>query len=490
MKGFSNMSKKFGRNSMIYTVTTVFQKGVAFFLIPVYSVYIDPKEYGIISLVLAMVAILTVFFTLSFDAAIVRFYYDYKKDFEELKKKISTLLICLLANATLAFSFFLLVGPFFIKIFLPNIDFYPYIFLGLLILFAQPFYLLVLGFCQTIENAKAFSIISIGYFLTHLTLTLTLVVLFEFGGVGILIATVVSSFLFSIIGLFYLRSFFKFAIDFTFIKEALKYSLPLIPHSMAGQLAVTVDRFLINGYLDAKATGLYYMGFQLSYPVDVISNSFNRAFVPNFFNNIEDKEGRIQIKESASIFFATCLLGAFGLSIWGPEIFKLLIDKAYLESLNLLPIISFSFVATVIYYIHTCILFYKKEKVYLVTVCTISANLINLILNIIFIPRFGLYGAAYATLSSQLVLAGMAVLVSKRIDKINWPTFKYFLLLIIFFALSYFVNNLTHFSFLLLLLIKMGVTILAVLIVSYFLWKNMFIIFQYLYNLKETKFKK
>lgn len=479
------MSNKFGKNSFIYTITTIFQKGVAFFLIPVYSVYIEPKDYGVISLVLATIAILTVFFTLSFDAAIVRFYYDYKHDPAELKRKISTLLFSLGANSIIAFVVFMLFGPYVFGLVLPNVDFYPYIFLGLLILVFQPFYLLVLGFCQTIENAKAFSIISVGYFLTHLTLTITLVVVFGFGGVGILMATLVSSILFSCIGMFYLKEFFTPAFDFAFVKAALKYSLPLIPHSIAGHLALTLDRFLLNGYLNASVTGIYYLGYQLSYPVDVISMSFNRAFVPTYFNNVENPEGREEIKENASVFFAISLLGAFGLSVWGPEIFRFLIDKAYHESLNLLPVISFSFVATTIYYIHSCVLFYKKEKVYLVAVCTISANVVNLGLNVILIPRYGIYGAAYATLASQLGLAGMAFFIGKRFEEIAWPTIKYFILFFLIFFLGLLSNHLIQFNFFFDLLLKLLASFIAIFIVSITLWKDPFQIFSFLINLKS-----
>lgn len=478
------MSNKFSKNSFIYTVTTIFQKGVAFFLIPVYSVFIEPDEYGIISLVLAAIAILTVFFTLSFDSAIVRFYYDFKHDQQELKRKISTLLFALAANAIFAFCLFILFGPYLFNVFLPNVDFYPYIFLGLLILVFQPFYLLVLGFCQTLENAKAYSIISIGYFLLHLLLTIVLVVVFNYGGVGILTATFVSSFVFSGIGLFYLREFFTGAFDYQFVKQALRYTLPLIPHSIAGQLAVTLDRFLLNGYLNVRVTGIYYMGYQLSYPVDVIAMSFNRAFVPTYFNNIETAAGRKDIRENASVFFATCLIGAFGLSIWGPEVFKYLIDEAYQESLALLPIISFSFVATVIYYIHSCVLFYQKHKVYLVAVCTISANLLNLLLNILLIPGYGIYGAAYATLISQLLLAILAFAVGRKEEKVHWPTATYFILFFLVFSFSLLSNHLIQFSFLLSLLSKLVVTFITLIGVSGVLWKSPFYIFSSLLNFK------
>jgi O-antigen/teichoic acid export membrane protein len=484
------MSSSFSKNSLIYTLTTVFQKGVAFFLIPVYSIFIEPKEYGIISLILATVAILTVFFTLSFDAAIVRFYYDYRHNKEELKKKVSTLFLSLGANSILAFTFFMLAGPTLFKWVLPNVDFYPYIFLGLLILVFQPFYLFVLGFYQTTENAKAFSFLSIGYFITHLTLTITLVVFFEFGGVGILTATLISAFIFSCIGLYFLRDLFVFTFDIQFVKSVLRYTLPLIPHSLAGHLALTLDRFLLNGLLNSRVTGVYYLGYQLSYPIDVISLSFNRAFVPTYFNNVEQPEGRERIRNNASLFFAISAISAFGLSIWGPEMFKYLIDKAYLESLTLLPIISFSFVATTIYYIHSCIFFYRKEKVYLVAVSTISANVLNLGLNVLLIPRYGIYGAAYATLASQLLLAITAFVLGRKLDQVSWPTFKYFILFILLFLLSLLTNYVVAFDLIYSILLRLLITFLALILISSILLKGPFHFLSYIQNIRLSFFKK
>lgn len=484
------MSRKFGANSFIYTFTTVFQKGVAFFLIPVYSVFINPQEYGIISLILAMIAILTVFFTLSFDAAIVRFYYDYKDDKEELKRKLSTLLISLGANSTLAFIIFMLVGPSIVRWILPNVDFYPYVFIGLLILVFQPFYLLVLGFYQTTDNAKDYSFLSIGYFITHLSLTLTFVVVLELGGVGILTATLISSVIFSCIGLYLLRDLFVFTFERHFVKSVLRYTLPLIPHSLAGHLALTLDRFLLNGMLNSHVTGIYYLGYQLSYPVDVISTSFNRAFVPTYFNHVESAEGQLEIRKNASLFFSVTVFGAFGISIWGTEIFRYIIDSAYLESLTLLPIISFSFVATTIYYIHSCILFYKKEKVYLVAVCTISANLLNLLLNISLIPIYGIYGAAYATLASQLLLALTAYMIGRKFDQIKWPTFRYFLLFTVLFMTSIIMNRIAPSDIFYSLLSRFLITIFAIITISTILWKEPLYLFKYMQKLKVASLKK
>ena len=74
------------QNSAIYTVIMVLQKGISFFLMPLYTAFLSPSDYGILGVVSSVSSLMAVFITLGLEAAAARFYYKYNKDEDQAKK--------------------------------------------------------------------------------------------------------------------------------------------------------------------------------------------------------------------------------------------------------------------------------------------------------------------------------------------------------------------------------------------------------------------
>ena len=77
---------KLVKNSSIYTVVSVLQKAIGFFLLPLYTRYLMPADYGVVSVVTSIEAFLTAFYMLSLHGAVTRFYFSLRNDLGELKK--------------------------------------------------------------------------------------------------------------------------------------------------------------------------------------------------------------------------------------------------------------------------------------------------------------------------------------------------------------------------------------------------------------------
>lgn len=71
-------------NSGIYTITSIFQKGIGFILLPLFTIYMTSEDYGIVSIVNSFVQVLSLLFTLSLNGAVQRYYYKYKDELEKI----------------------------------------------------------------------------------------------------------------------------------------------------------------------------------------------------------------------------------------------------------------------------------------------------------------------------------------------------------------------------------------------------------------------
>ena len=89
------------KNSSIYTLVMVLQKGIGFFMLPLYTAYLTPTDYGIQAVVTSVSSFLSVFVTLGLDAAAQRFYYKYKAGEIEIKKIYGPVAVAILLNAVL-----------------------------------------------------------------------------------------------------------------------------------------------------------------------------------------------------------------------------------------------------------------------------------------------------------------------------------------------------------------------------------------------------
>ena len=162
------------KNSSIYTMVMVLQKCIGFFMLPLYTAYLTPTDYGIQAVVTSVSSFLSVFVTLGLDAAAQRFYYKYKAGEIEIKKIYGTVAVAILLNAVLIGVLFITGHKFLIDPIIGDIDFYPYVLLGILFVVVNPVYLLYQGYLQASQNGVAYGINS----LANTVLYIGLVILF------------------------------------------------------------------------------------------------------------------------------------------------------------------------------------------------------------------------------------------------------------------------------------------------------------------------
>lgn len=427
-------SKKYKKASFCYLIGNFFNKGLAFLTIPIFTRLLSTTDYGIINTYSSWAGILSMIVGFAMHMSIRNAFVDYKDDTESY---LSTIIkFTLLSSLGFMLIFYAVV-----KIFRINIS--------LSLVFICLFHSVA---SSIIEDVSCYFMMKYNYIKRTILMILpnlisVCVAIFLISYIlkkdlylGKIIPEALTIIIFAIIlSICYTKKGFNTA----YIKHALKISLPLILHGAALNILSNSDRIMITWLADASQAGIYSLVYSLGMVTYAITLSIDGIWIPWFTNKMKEKSyDEINYITKDYIKLITYIM--CGLIIVSPEILKILASKSYWEGIKLIPIIivaNFLFFAYNIY--SNLEHYYKKSNQ--ITALTILAAVLNLVLNYIFIPKFGYVAAAFTTAISYFVIFILHSIYSKTLN-LNVFSIKMFILpiieIFIFCALFYLLTDL------------------------------------------------
>lgn len=415
------MDKRLIKNSIIYTVASVLQKGILFLLLPVYTAFLSTSEYGILNVITSIISLLSALFLLSLQAAAARL--NFLDKYANIRSQVwGTILVMILLNSLIMGSVFFLFRKELMCPLARGIEFYPFLFIALLTTIVNPLYLYFQTYLQTIQDAKRYAINMLTNFGINVSLILILLIIFNKGVLGILYANLITAILFFLYSIKAFLSKIKVCVSKNIVKEALKYSLPLLPHTTSSWVMAMVDKVLLNNILSASAAGVYSAGYQLGGAMNIVTSAVSQAYTPWFFQQVKKGEkGLEEIFLFAKYASMTFALIAMLFSFVSKEVCCLILSDEYEEAYLVILFVAFGYVYFGLYVLYVATLFLKKT--YYVTGITFIAALSGIFFNLMLIPVLGMIGSGVSILISYFLTALLAWLLSYY-NKIKFPFFK------------------------------------------------------------------
>lgn len=395
----------------------VLQKGISFFLMPLYTAYLNPADYGILGVVSSVSTFLSVFITLGLEAAAARFYYKNNKDEQYARRVYGNVALVILANSLIWGSVFIGGHKWIVDPIVGEIEFFPYVFIGILNVIVTPMYLLYQNYLQAGQNAAHYGINSLLCFILQVTLTVLSLTIFDLGVFGVLLSQLITSVVFFVYVIITFLRKQSLRLERPILKECFKYSLPLLPHNLANWSNGTLDKLLVNGIRSQSDAGMYNVGQQYGSVMSIVANAVNNAYVPWFYEKVnEGKQGLKRIVQTADASICLVSLVAIAMSLFAEEIFGIMISNpAYDGVWKIVPCIVFAYVFQSIYFFFVNVLFLKDTKV--IFTITITAVVANIGLNLLLIPGLGFVGGAIACILTYFVKSIMALIISSIKNK-------------------------------------------------------------------------
>ena len=400
-------SREYLKNVPFYFISSVFTKLLAFILLPIYANVLDAEQLGLISIYESAARIIIIFTSLYLDTAFLRFYFDYRE------KKRSELQIFFSTHFIFLASWGVILGTLIIFILLLYNSSFKEIRLNVIVMIViyqiiNQLYFLVSGIWQAELKSKAVSIANILFSLTGFTFTLGALLWFNSDWEGRFISIFCVSLIQMMFVMYYClrRSLLVFNFDYKVIKESLRYSIPLMPNIAAGWIAMFSDRIILGWYGDLGQVGIYSVAAQITLSLYLINDAFSKVNGPLSYSELQTN--KVKAAESISSYFHFIIILMtvlyISLNLIAPVLIRVFFDVTYLDAIKIIMIIGFTFIFSAIYRIFTVILSYEKRN-WIISIGAILQAVINLILNLMFIPNFGIFAAAASTSISLLVYA-------------------------------------------------------------------------------------
>ena len=407
-----NPLKKLASQTAIYGLSSVVGRLLNYLLVPLYTRYFLPAEYGVVTELYAYVAFLVVMLTYGMETAFFRFS---KK--EETTKVYSTTLISLLISSVV-FVGLIFLNSSAISQWLGYANHPEYI----------QFFALIIGmdavasisFAKLREQDKAmqFAFIRIVNIMVNIGLNLYFIVYQEYGIAYIFIANLVASVI-TLLMLFPQMIGSSWVFDKKLWKKMMIYALPLLIAGLAGMTNETIDRILLkhllpNTDMAASELGLYGAFYKLSIIMILFIQTFRFAAEPFFF--AQEKEGNSRkIYADVMKYFTIIMAIIFlGVTIFY-DVIKGFLGSEYHDERGFL-VVSILLLANLflgIYY-NLSIWYKLTEKTKYGAYLSIFGAIITLSLNFTLIPVLGFVGCAWATLVCYFSMTVASYYLGKR----------------------------------------------------------------------------
>lgn len=420
--------KKLFENSILYTFSGILTKCINFILLPIYTAHLTTGDYGIYSLVTSFTATAFYFVSLGLETALIRFYCDYKDNKRELKRLIGTCIIAIVLSDTVFTLLCIIFKDFLCNFILEGVSFIPYIVLGLVELGCVCINTIYRTVLKASGDGKKLTITSLVMFFVSTMVTIWLVVIIKKGATGMLIAIAISRFLLLIYAIYDLikRDLISICFDLPLLKKSLKYSLPIIPHSMSTYIATFVSKIFLNRASTISSVGIYNISTQIAAVIDTFQDSVGQAYRPwlneLLTENTEGKENQIrEISETLMRIFSFIFIG---IALFSYEVVALFLNESYFEAWKVIPILSVAFSLKALYYFYIYKCFYYTEIANKIFIISIFANIVNIICSYFLTPLYGMYGTAISQLLADIIRTTTTIMLANMQPKIGYRLHK------------------------------------------------------------------
>ncbi len=266
---------------------------------------------------------------------------------------------------------------------------------------------------------------SLSMTLLHTTLGIIGVILTDYSGLGRIIASVLVNVCLGLIIYIYNYTQSKKKFIKEYAKFAILFNIPLIPHYFASYILEQFDRIMIMKMVNYSAVGIYSIAYSCGYVIKIITSSLNTTLLPWQYRRLKENDFT-SISVCLKNITSTVLVCFLGFMAFAPEIIRIFATSEYYEAIYVLPPISASAFLVFLYELYANIeFFYNKNK--FTMYIAISGAVINVVLNLIMIPRYGYIAAAYTTLIAYLFFAishfvYMNNIIKKETDQVIYKT--------------------------------------------------------------------
>jgi O-antigen/teichoic acid export membrane protein len=394
--------KRLGKHSAIYGLGGLVQRIVAVALLPLYTRYLTPSDYGAIEALVALSAVLITLLRATITNSFFRFYFNSEDERRRLAV-VRTSFWFTMGTATLALvGGLILAEPISHWLFDTgdHADLVRAAFVGL---WASMNYDQLTALFRVEERSVSYSVASLANVLVTIGITILLVVVLDQGPLGVLVGNFSGTLILYAVLLGYRRAQLGLEFDRSLFRRMAVFGMPFVPSVVALSAIDFSDRFFLLKFWDQHELGLYGIGVRISAALLFLLTAFRTAWPAFAFSIRDEDEAKRTFAFVMTYVVFVSSWAALALSLWSPWLVRLLTTPDFYEGSRAVAPLAFSWVAFGAYVVVLVSIGRagRRRSNWMVTG---AAALVGLAVNLLLIPPYGLIGAAVATLCAYVAM--------------------------------------------------------------------------------------
>lgn len=426
--------KKLGKDMYFMTIGTFGSRLLSFVFVPFYTAVLTTEEYGTADLITTTVTLMLPFFTLIIFEAMMRF---------ALEKEIDQGAIWNIGMKIegIGILIFLIISPVFNFTILK--EYYIFIVANYVITSLNR---CVSYFVRGLNKIKIFAFA--GTLQTGILVGANLVFLLilDAGIEGYLLSQILAAVVATLF-MFVAAKLYRFRFDIIHVdkrlqREMLRYSIPMIPNSVSWWIANASDRYILTAFSGAAANGIYSVAYKIPTIISTLMSIFGNAWKLSAVEEFGTEKSQKFFEDIFSKLTALMLLTVSVLLVINKPLARILFSKEFYQAWQTVPLLLIAAA------MHAYAEFYgsiytSSYKTNFLVYSTVAGSFINIVLNLLLIPKLEAMGAAIATAIGYFIIWISRVFNSRKIMKlhINWKrdSIAYMLMIVqIFIACNQF----------------------------------------------------
>ncbi len=242
--------------------------------------------------------------------------------------------------------------------------------------------------------------------------------------IGIYLGYIIGNILITFYIIYDNRKKIKLVFNYKFFKNCFKFSSGLLMGSLSYLVLAAIDRYFLKEYRSFSDIGIYSMGYKFASLIEIIFvSSFKKVFTPFKFQEYKNKNFECEINKFFDYYNILGIIIFLLISVNIKSILYIFSTKEFIQAYTVTPIITFS------YLLYGQIEFHSlginlKNKTYITSLILVFGSIINIILNVVWINKYGIYGAAFSTILSYLVMMIIYIYISQKLYYIAYNFIK------------------------------------------------------------------
>lgn len=449
----------FIKHTFTYSISNILQKASGVILLPMYTAYFSPTELGIYGLLDITINILSEFLVLGLPNSIIML--NNLKEYTDSKKESLYTLFVFIGLMSVIIILIGEIGVQYIAQYFKDVNnFKDYFKISAYIIVFKMLNNLFFNKLRADENSLFYTIGNSVKLVINVGLISYFVIFLNLKVLAILYAYLISEIVLFCVFLPLIIKQIRPKFNMKVLHSSITFGFPLAFGSLASVFLNLSDRYVIKLYMDYSSVGIYEVGYRIAGVINMFFvMPMNLTLLPIAFR-LYKKEGDKEYFSKILTYVTLILVWtALVLSLFSQQIINVFtIQKSYSSAYLIIPIIAFSYVFLGMRLVTTLGMYMTKNTKHIATT-TIIASILNIVLNIIFIPKYGIIAAAYSTLFSFAFLYIITYRISNSYFKIRYENKKIGLILIIsviLYIITLFFNN---YDFFIVLILKLSIVI-------------------------------